>query len=90
MNLKKKSNKINLNKINVKLSGEFPNTKIIQSNIKSDYFEIYYNNSKTNKKNNFKILDGGTKDRILRRVKILLKNQGFIIMIYKNIIKIII
>lgn len=88
MKLEKKSYKINLNKINYKLTEEFPNTKIIINNIKLNYLEIYYNNSKTNKKNNFYTLDGGTKDRIFRRVKILLKNQGFVIKFYKNIIKI--
>ena len=71
------------------MSSEFPNTKIIQNDAKLDYFEIYYNNSKKKKKNNFNKLDGGTKDRILRRVKILLKEQGFVVKIDKNIINII-
>ena len=50
MNIKKNLYKINLNAINGKLSGEFPNTKIIITNNKIHSLEIYYNNSKTNKK----------------------------------------
>lgn len=86
---KKKILNINLNKINIKLLGEFPYTKIILSDVKHNSLEIYYNNSRTNKKNNFYTLDGGTKDRIIRRVKILLKNTGLIVKINKNVIDIV-
>lgn len=72
-------NKINIdiNKINKKLSSEFPNTKIIIIDVKINKLEIFYNKSRNNNKNNFYQLDGGTKDRIIRRVKILLSNEGF-------------
>lgn len=88
MNIKKNLYKINLNPINNKLSGEFPNTKIIMIDNEIDSLEIYYNNSKTNKKNNFYTLDGGTKDRIIRRIKLLFKNHGYVVKITKNIIHI--
>lgn len=90
MSIKKNLYKINLNKINFILSSEFPNTKIIMVDNKLNFFEIYYNNSKTNKKNNFYSLDGGTKDRIIRRVKILLKNKKLTVKIIKNIFCIIV
>ena len=77
---------ININKINTKLLSEFPNTKILISDIRINCFEIYYNNSKNIKKNNFNILDGGTKDRIIRRVKLLLSNKEYVIKNNKNII----
>jgi hypothetical protein len=78
-------NKININKINKKISSEFPNTKIIICDNRVGSFEIYYNNSKSIKKNNFNILDGGTKDRIIRRVKLLLSNKEYVLKNNKNI-----
>lgn len=78
-------NKINLNKINLILSKEFPKTKLILANTNFSKLEIYYN-SNNNSNNNFNKLDGGTKDRIIRKIKILLLKYGIVSKNDKNII----
>jgi hypothetical protein len=70
-----------IKKISVKLSNEYPGIKLLikflmQSEIKIE-IEIFFNISKTNKKvNKFMMLDGGIKDRIIRKTKNLLKSDG--------------
>lgn len=67
-------NKIKINtlkKINIKLSNEFPDIelKIFKVN---NYIQIEIFNSNT-KENKFNIIDGGRKNRIIRKLKYLLK-----------------
>ena len=83
-------NKINLSKINFVLSKEFPKTKLILANTDFSKLEIYYNSNNNlinnNSNNNFNKLDGGTKDRIIRKTKILLLKEGIVGKNNKNII----
>ncbi len=78
-----------ITKINDKISSEFPNIKIVyisKFNSKTK-FEIFYNNTKNNKQiNKFNILDGGTKDRIIRKIKYYLYISNIKSKIDKNII----
>jgi hypothetical protein len=66
-----------IKKISVKLSNEYPGIKLLmKSEIKIE-IELFFNISKTNKKvNKFRMLDGGIKDRIIRKTKNLLKLDG--------------
>ena len=65
-----------IKELNTKISQEFPNIilkikKITKTNI---IFEIFYNITKSdNKINKFEIIDGGRKNRIIRKIKNLLK-----------------
>lgn len=65
-----------INKISDELTVEFPNiilktNKKVSSNI---IFEIYYK-SKSSDVNKFYMIDGGRKDRIIRKTKNLLKSK---------------
>ena len=79
--------KINLiNKISNELEIQFPNiilkiNNIFQSNI---IFEIYYKSNLSNV-NKFNIIDGGKKDRIIRKTKNLLKSKNTTYFNRKNI-----
>ena len=72
--------KIKLEKINYKLSNEFPNTfvKIFISKDKNITYEIFFNDNKKKNINKFNILDGGTKDRIKRKTIKLLSYYNII------------
>lgn len=67
-----------INKISDELTVEIPNiilktNKKVSSNI---IFEIYYNyKSKSSDVNKFYMIDGGRKDRIIRKTKNLLKSK---------------
>lgn len=71
-----------IKKISMTLSNEYPGIKLsIKLNKKLEKnlieFEIFYNISKKNNtENKFKILDGGIKDRIIRKTKNLIKMSG--------------
>ncbi len=73
---------VKINKINViknKLTNEYPyiNVIVIKSNNKT-YLELCYNPTKNTKNiNKFNSLDGGIKDRIVRKTKNLLKQYKF-------------
>lgn len=75
-----------INEINKKLSLEFPNILLRIKNMFSSniIIEIYYIPTKQslyNNTNKFNIIDGGRKDRIIRKTKILFKLKNII---YKN------
>ncbi len=67
-----------INKLNAKLSNEFPEIrlkiiKIVKLNI---IFEIFHNISKLNSEiNKFNMIDGGKKNRIIRKLKFLLNSM---------------
>lgn len=75
--IKKKINLINM--LSNKLLVEFPNItlktkKITKTNI---IFEIFYNTTKTDTKiNKFNIIDGGRKNRIITKLRYLLKEYN--------------
>jgi len=82
--------KINLiNKISNELMTEFPNISLKIKKKDSSYiiFEIYYlpNTTNTNNINKFDIIDGGRKDRIIRKTRNLLKLKNVVYKNHKNI-----
>lgn len=78
-----------INKISDELKLEFPNISLkIKKKIKSNIiFEIHYlpNTNNTNNINKFDIIDGGRKDRIIRKTRNLLKLENIVYKNYKNI-----
>jgi len=69
------SKKIFINKLNDKLSKEFPEIQLKITKILKTYiiFEIFYNTTKSDSETNkFNIIDGGRKNRIIRKLKSLL------------------
>ena len=78
-----------INKISDELKLEFPNISLkIKKKIKSNIiFEIHYlpNTNNTNNINKFDIIDGGRKDRIIRKTRNLLKFENIVYKNYKNI-----
>jgi len=79
ISIKKIINKINT--INTKLSEEFPNLTLKYANSINNKIKmcLFYNQNKiSNITNNFEMLDGGIKDRIIRKTKYLLNNQKII------------
>ena len=78
-----------INKISDELKLEFPNISLeIKKKIKSNIiFGIHYlpNTNNTNNINKFDIIDGGRKDRIIRKTRNLLKFENIVYKNYKNI-----
>ena len=72
-----------INKISNELKLEFPNISLkIKKKIKSNIiFEIHYlpNTNNTNNINKFDIIDGGRKDRIIRKTRNLLKFENIFV-----------
>jgi hypothetical protein len=75
-----------INKISNELKLEFPNISLeIKKKIKSNIiFEIYFLTNKNNI-NKFDIIDGGRKDRIIRKTRNLLKLSNILYKNHKNI-----
>lgn len=75
-----------INKMSDKLKLEFPNIslKIKKKNSSYIIFEIYYLPN-TNNTNKFDIIDGGRKDRIIRKTRNLLKSTNIVYKNHKNI-----
>ena len=73
-----------LNELNNELSQEFPDIKLkIRKIIDKVYiiFEIFHNTNKSNNINKFEIIDGGKKNRIIRKLKSLINFRNIS---YKN------
>lgn len=65
-----------LNIIKLKLVNEYPFINLfIKKTVNTITIELYYNITKNTAKNKFSILDGGIKDRIIRKTKNLIKQQ---------------
>lgn len=81
-----------IKKISDELKLEFPNISLKIKKKKSSYiiFVIYYlpntnNTTNTNNINKFNIIDGGRKDRIIRKTRNLLKLENIVYKNHKNI-----
>lgn len=76
-----------IKKINTKLSEEYPNVILLYVGKADDKIKtsLFYNSNKiSNISNNFEMLDGGMKERIIRKTKYLLSEHNIIFINEKN------